>query len=106
VPWGCCPPVGSACVDADGPCAGEYVQAEVAAAFDPFVVLLGQHGTDQPDDRGAVGEDADHIGSATDFVVQAFLWIVARDLASDLLGEGGERQQIRPCRIEVLGHSR
>ena len=37
---------------------GEQVEAEVAAGFGPFVVLLGQHGADQADQRVAVGEDA------------------------------------------------
>jgi hypothetical protein len=35
---------------ADGPGAGEDVQSEVAAAFGPFVVLLGQDRADQADD--------------------------------------------------------
>ena len=37
-------------------CAGEDVEAEVAAAFGPLVVLLGQDGADEPDDGCAVGE--------------------------------------------------
>ena len=41
----------------------EDVEAEVAAGFDPFVVLFGQHGTDQADERGAVGEDTDDVGA-------------------------------------------
>jgi hypothetical protein len=31
--------------------------------FGPLVVLLGEHGADQADGRGAVGEDADHVGA-------------------------------------------
>src|SRR3712207_9370644 len=50
--------------------AGEDVEAEVAAAFGPFVVLLGQHGADQADQRVAVGEDADHVGAAADLPVE------------------------------------
>jgi len=38
---------------------GEDVEAEVAPAFGPFVVLLGEDGADETDDRAAVGEDAD-----------------------------------------------
>ncbi len=34
----------------------EDVEADVAAAFGPFVVLFGKHGTDQPDQRFAVGK--------------------------------------------------
>lgn len=41
--------------------AGEDVEAEVAASFDPFVVLLGEHGADEADDGLAVGEDADNV---------------------------------------------
>jgi len=39
----------------DGLGAGEDVESEVAAALGPFVVLLGEDGADEPDDRGAVG---------------------------------------------------
>jgi hypothetical protein len=35
---------------------GEDVESEVAAAFGPFVVLLGEDGSDEADDAGAVGE--------------------------------------------------
>src|SRR4051794_27626913 len=45
----------------DGLGAGEDVESEVAAAFGPFVVLLGQDGADEPDDAGTVGKDADHV---------------------------------------------
>lgn len=64
--------------------AGQDVQAEVAASFDPFVVLLGQHRSDQAGDRAAVGEDTDDIGSAADLLVRPFLPIVAPDLTPDL----------------------
>ena len=43
---------------------GEDVEAEVAAAFGPFVGLLGQDAADQADDALAVGEDADTVGAA------------------------------------------
>ena len=36
---------------------GQDVQAEVAAALSPFVVLLGQDGADQADQGVAAGED-------------------------------------------------
>ena len=45
-------------------CAGEDVEAEVAAAFGPLVVLLGQDGADEPDDGCAVGEDPDDAALA------------------------------------------
>jgi len=34
--------------DEDDAGSGQYVEAEVAAAFGPFVVLLGQEGTSLP----------------------------------------------------------
>jgi hypothetical protein len=43
----------------DGLGAGEDVESEVAAAFGPFVVLFGEDRAAEPDDRAAVGEDAD-----------------------------------------------
>jgi hypothetical protein len=52
---------------------GEDVEAEVAAAFGPFVVLLGQDGADEADQRLAVGEDPDDVGAAADLPVEAFL---------------------------------
>ena len=41
--------------------AGEDVEAEVAAAFDPFVVLFGQDAADQTDQGVLVGEYADDV---------------------------------------------
>jgi hypothetical protein len=41
------------------PAAGEDVETEVAAAFGPVLVLLGQSGADQTDQRVAVGEAAE-----------------------------------------------
>ena len=64
--------------------------AEVAAAFGQFVVLLGQDGADEADDRVPVGEDADHVGAAADLLVEPFVGVVRPDLPPDLLGERGE----------------
>jgi hypothetical protein len=44
-------------------------QAHVAAAFGPFVALLGQDGADEPDQRLAAGEDPDDVGAAAGFLV-------------------------------------
>ncbi|NUL60353.1 hypothetical protein F7P83_08175 [Brevibacterium luteolum] len=41
------------------PGACEDVESELATAFYPFVVLLGQNGTDEADNAGSVGEDPD-----------------------------------------------
>ncbi len=39
--------------------ATQNVEAEVAAAFGPLVVLLGEHGPDEADDTVAFGKDPD-----------------------------------------------
>jgi hypothetical protein len=45
---------------------GQDFETEVASPFGPFVVLLGEHGADEADQGAAVGEDADHVGAASD----------------------------------------
>ena len=57
------------CARQRGAGAGKYVEAQVAAALDPLVVLFGQHGSNESNDRGPVGEDADHVGSAPDLSI-------------------------------------
>jgi hypothetical protein len=49
------------------------------------------------------GEDADDVGAAADLLVESFLGVVGPDLAPHLLGERGERQQIRPGGLQVIG---
>ena len=71
------------------------VEAEVVPRLGPFVVLFGQHGADEADQRSAVGEDFDDVGASADLFVKSLLGIVRPDLAPDLLGKRGERQQIR-----------
>ncbi len=39
--------------------AAQDIEAEVAAAFGPHVVLLDEHGPDEADDTVAFGEDPD-----------------------------------------------
>jgi hypothetical protein len=48
----------------------EYFRSHVAARFGPLVVLLGEHGADQADDRAAVREDAHDVGAPPDLLVQ------------------------------------
>src|SRR6202008_3236371 len=43
------------------------------------------------------------VGAATDFLVEPFLGVVGPDLAPDLFGKGGERQEIGACSVEVFG---
>jgi hypothetical protein len=74
--------------------AGEHVEAKVAAAFDPFVVLFGQRGSDETDGGAAAGEDADDVGAAPALLVEWFLGLVGPDSTPDLRGDGGEREQV------------
>ena len=57
----------------EGAGAAQDVQTEVAAAFDPLVVLLSQDRADESDQAAAVGEDPDDVGSATDLAAEPFL---------------------------------
>ena len=81
----------------------EDVEAEVAAAFGPLVVLLGEDGADETDDRVAVGEDPDNVGAPSDLAVEPLGWVVGPDLAPDLLGEHGEREDVGARVVEMLG---
>ena len=51
----------------------------------------------------AVGEDADDVGAAADLPVEPFVGVVGPDLAPDLLGEGGEREDVGAGVVEVVG---
>ena len=53
---------------------GEDVESEVAAAFGPFVVLLGQDRADEPDDGVAGGEDPDDVGAPADLSVEPLVY--------------------------------
>jgi len=50
---------------------GEYVEAEIAASFCPFIGLFGEDGADEPDDLVAVGEDADAVRAAANLTAEA-----------------------------------
>jgi len=60
-------------------------------------VLFGQYRSDEADQGVAVGEDPDDVGAPPDLLVEPFLGVVRPDLASDLLGERHERQQLGAC---------
>jgi len=77
------------------------VEAEVASAFDPVVVFLGQDGSDEADQGVAGGEDADHIGPAADRSIESLPGTVGPDLAPDLLGERGEPEHVRAVLLQV-----
>ena len=51
---------------------GHGVFGEVVALGGPVVVLFGEHGADEADDRVVVGEDPDHVGAAFDLSVESF----------------------------------
>jgi hypothetical protein len=58
--------------------------------------LFGEECADQPDDGGAIREDADDVGAAADLFVQPFERVIAPQLPPVLLGEGGEGEQVGP----------
>jgi hypothetical protein len=96
--------VGAGLVGSGGePRAVQDLQAETAAAFGPLVVLFGQDGTEQTDDRWPLGEvprrrevpPADDVGAAAELAVEPFLKVVGPDLAPNLLGESRDGQQVR-----------
>jgi hypothetical protein len=64
---------------------GDRLNAHVAAADGPLVVLLGEQRADQADDRGPVGEDADDVGAAADLAVQPLERVVRPQLPPVLL---------------------
>jgi hypothetical protein len=64
-------------------------------------VLLGEHGADQADDRGSFGEDADHVGAATDFPIQPFVGLLDRICTPQVFRVGGKREDVGPGRIKV-----
>ena len=93
-------------LDDDEPGFGQELQAHVAAAFGPFIGLLGQDRADEADDRRPVGEDPDDVGAAADLPVEPFGGVVRPDLAPVLLGEPGERQDVGARGVEVLSDLR
>ena len=78
-------------------------ECHVASADRPLIGLLAQKGADQTDDGGAIGEDADDVGTAPDFFVEAFLGIVGPDLLPYLCREGGKSQDIVSGLLEERG---
>ena len=45
------------------------LEAHVAPGDGPFVVLFGEHCTDEPDDGPAVGKDPHDVGTSSDLLV-------------------------------------
>ena len=80
----------------------------------PIVVLLEQDGSDQPEDRLFVGEDAHDISTSLHLLVQAFQWVGAVQLGPMQSGKGHaswniglalvhQNGQFRPAGAELVG---
>ena len=82
---------------------GQNVEAEVAAAFGPFVVLLGRNRTDETDQGVTGGEDPGDIGPPADFTVSAVPADCGPHLPPDLLREACEREHIGMGGVQVRG---
>src|SRR3954451_21712222 len=78
-------------------------RAPMAAAFGPFVALLGEHGAQKPDQRVAVGKDADYVGAPADLAVERLAGVVGPDLPPDLCGKGGEGEHVGASGLHMLG---
>ena len=68
------------------------------------MAMLGKDGTDQADDGASVREDADHVASAADLPVQAFLGVVRPDLSPHFFRERGEGEDVGAGGFEVVGY--
>src|SRR3546814_18235704 len=80
--------------------AGEDLEAEVAAAFGPFVGLLGQDRADESHDGLAGGEDADGVGVSADIALEAFGGVVGPARGRDVFGELGAGQDVGAGGVE------
>src|SRR3954452_24224563 len=78
-------------------------RAPMAAAFGPFVALLGEHGAEEADQRVAVGKDADYVGAPADLAVEPLAGVVGPDLPPDLFGKGGEGEHVGASGLHMLG---
>ena len=84
----------------------EGLLGEVAAADEPFVVLLDQQRAGEPDRAGVVGEDPDDVGAAADLAVDALQRVGRAELGPVRGGEAVERQQVLLGGLEQLGDLR
>ena len=72
----------------------QRVVAEVAAADEPFVVLLDDDAGGEPDQGAVVGEDADDVGAPTDLAVDPLERVGRAQLRPVVGGEGVEGEQV------------
>jgi hypothetical protein len=56
--------------------------------------MLGQHRADEPQDRGAVGRDADDVAAPTQLAVETLLRIGRPDLPPVIAGEAMETSRL------------
>lgn len=55
---------------------GDGFKCHVSGTLDgPFIRLFHEDGSDETGDRGLVWKDADDLGAAFDFTIQAFDWV-------------------------------
>jgi hypothetical protein len=85
--------------------ARQDIEAEVAAAFGPLVVLFGQDRTDAAVDAGTVGEDATTSVPAVGLTVEALAGIVGSGLASNLVGEHREGEDVGTGGLECAARA-
>ena len=60
---------------------GHRALGEVAPGDGPLVVLVGEHGTDEADHGGVVGEDPDDVRASLDLLVEPLERVVGPDLS-------------------------
>ena len=85
---------------------GEDFDTHVPAGLGPFVVLLHEHRADEADGGVTPGEDADHVGPAPDFSVQALLGIGRPDLPPGLPRHGCKGEQVVAGAVQVGSRGR
>lgn len=87
-----------------GGCFGDRLGAHVAAGDGPLVVLLGEDGADQADDRAAVGEDPTTSVRRRISLLSRSSECCSRAAAS-APREAGKGEQVRRCLLEQRGAS-
>jgi hypothetical protein len=73
---------------------GHSLDLHVAVLGLPLIVLLHEHGTNEPDDCLLIGEDSDNVGPALDLLVEALEWVGGVELGAVLGGEGDVGEDI------------
>lgn len=82
----------------------DEIRAELAAGFDPRIVLFGQYGPNEKDQPVVVGQDPHDVRQKPNPAVQPLLGIIALHLAPQALGESGERKDVIKGGLEVFDY--